>query len=186
MFDEFPKKVILKDGSGCDLKIADGTERDDLVDFFRRVSPDDLWCMNRDYTRVESVDMLLAQMNLAENVHVLACQEGRLMGIASLYFSRFGARKDIGEVEVIVDESFKKKRLGTWLILELQNIAISLGLELLKIELMAGKDDPVITSSKRLNFTPQATIKSYLKDMSGRYIDVVILTKEIHGHWGYH
>jgi hypothetical protein len=71
--------------------------------------------------------------------------------MGSVYFSRSGARKDIGEVKIIDDDRFKRKRLRTWLILELEGLASSLQLELLKIEFMAGKGDTAIIAAKRAN-----------------------------------
>jgi hypothetical protein len=183
IFEDFPKKIILKDSSECEFRIASGRERDDLIDFFQRVSPDDLWAMKRDYTRIESVRLFLKSITPSEHICILAYQGGRIIGMGSLYFSGFGARKEIGEVEIIVDDISKQKRLGTWLILELNGIASSLQLELLRIELMAGKDDAVITAAKRANFIQQAVLKHYLKDREGKSVDLFILVREIHEEW---
>jgi hypothetical protein len=183
IFEDFPKKIILKDSSECEFRIASGNERDDLIDFFQRVSPDDLWAMKRDYTRIESVILFLRSITPLEHICIFAYQGGRIIGMGSLYFSGFGARKEIGEVEIIVDDTSKQKRLGTWLMLEINGIASSLQLELLRIELMAGKDDAVINATKRANFIPQAVLKNYLKDREGESVDLFILVREIHEEW---
>ncbi len=183
LFEDFPKKIILKDNSECEFRISSGSERDDLIDFFQRVSPDDLWSMKRDYTRIESVKLFLKSITPSEHICILVYQGDRIIGMGSLYFSRFGARKNIGEVEIIVDDPSKRKRLGTWLILELEGLASSLQLELLKIELMAGKDDAAIIATKRANFIPRAVLKNYLKDREGNIVDLVILVREIYEEW---
>jgi hypothetical protein len=183
IFGDFPKEIVLKDSTLCEFRIAYGTEGDDLYDFFKRVSPDDLWVMRRDYTKRESIEPFVQSLNPSEHICIIAYQEGSIIGIGSLYFSTFGARQDIGEVEIIVAESFKQKRLGTWLILELASIAAALQLEILKIELISGKDDAAIIATKRANFIPQATLKNYLKDRNGTLQDVVILIKEISEEW---
>ena len=84
-------------------------------------------------------------------------------------------------MEIIVDESFKQKRLGTWLMLEVINIVTTLKLEVLRIELMASKDVAAIIATKRANFIPQEILKNYLKDRNGKFDDLVILIKEIYG-----
>jgi L-amino acid N-acyltransferase YncA len=134
----------------------------------------------RDYTRPEAVDVFIRSFNPEENVHLLAHHNEFLVGIGSLYFSHFGARQHIGKVEVLIDEQYKQKRLGTWIILELVSIAQFLKLELLEIQLVAGKDDAAITAARRINFIPQATLKNYLQDRNGRWMDLIVLLKEIH------
>ena len=180
IFEDFPKKIILKDSSECEFRIASGDERDKFTDFFKRVSADDLWAMRRDYTKAESVDLYFCSASSDENVTLLAYQEECIIGIGIINFSGFGARKDVGEVEIIVDESFKQKRLGTWLMLEVINIVTTLKLEVLRIELMASKDVAAIIATKRANFVPQAILKNYLKDRNGKFDDLVILIKEIY------
>jgi hypothetical protein len=183
MFDDFPKKIILKDSTECEFRIAKGDEKDDIIDFFKRVSPEDLWVQRRDYTKDESVDVLLHLIKNTENVYIIACQNDQIIGIGSIFYASYGAKKDIGDMEIVIDESYKQKRVGTWLVLELVALARQLKLEVVKIELMAGKDDAAIISAKRANFIPMATLKNFLKDRNGNLIDQVILIKEIHEEW---
>ena len=183
MITDYPKKIILKDNSECIFSIADSASIVGVEDLFKRVSPEDIWVMPRDYTRSESVRHFIDSFNPDDDIHLMIHQKGKLIGIGILHHTCFGAKKHIGEVEVIIDESFKQKRLGTWIILELTGIAQELKLEIIKIELVAGKDDAAITASRRLNFIPQATLKNYLQDQNGRWVDMVILVKEIHESW---
>ena len=160
-----------------------GISIEGVGDLFARVSSEDKWVMPRDYTNDESVRHFISSFNPDEAVHLMIHQEGKLIGMGILRHTSFGAKKHIGEVEVIIDEIYKQKRLGTWIILELAGIARELKLEIIKIELVAGKDDAAITASRRLNFIPQATLKNYLQDQKGRWVDMVILVKEIHESW---
>ncbi len=181
--EEYPKKIILKDNTECIFSIADRESIQSIPSLFKRVSQEDLWVMARDYTRPEAVEIFIRSFNPEENVHLLAHCKELLVGIGSLYFSRFGARQHIGKVEVLIDENYKQKRLGTWIILELVSIAQFLKLEILEIQLVAGKDDAAITAARRINFIPQATLKNYLQDRNGRWMDLIILLKEIHESW---
>jgi hypothetical protein len=183
MLEDYPKTIILKDHTECIFKIASRDDKNGIIAFFRRISPDDLWVLKRDYTDKDCVDFFINSINPFENIHLLACVKDIVIGMGSIYYTRFGARKHIGEVEVIIDESWKKKRVGSWIMLELAGMASFLKLDLLKIELIAGKDDPAIITSRRLNFIPQATLKNYLKDRNGKWVDLVILVKEISESW---
>ncbi len=183
MLDDYPKRIILKDHSECSFHTEWGHDKKGLEDFFKRVSTDDLWVLKRDYTQPESLDKFLQSLENQEGIRLFAYQNGKIIGMGGIQYTRFGAYKNIGEVEILIDEDYKKNRLGTWIILELISLASSLHLELLRIELIAGKDDPAIIASRRLNFTPQATLKNYLRDRKGRFVDLVILIKEIAEEW---
>ena len=179
MHKEFPKKIILKDGSPCEFRNEFSENIDEYIDFFKRVSPEDLWAMNNDYTNRKKVELFINKLRSDETVQIVAYQSESMIGIGVINFTRFGSKKNIGEIEMILDRSYKQKRLGTWLMLELSELAIKEKIELLKIELMAGKDDPVIIALKRTNFIPQAILKNYLKDKKGNYTDMVIMIREI-------
>ena len=183
MLEEYPRKIILSDSTECFFRVASSSDRDLIAGFFSRVSPDDLWAMKRDYTSGEAVDFYLQCLNPAENFILLALVGEAVVGIGSLHFSPFGARRHIGDIEIVIVDEYKKRRLGTWLLLDLAAVAAEKGLEILKIELMAGKDDAAIVSAKRVNFIPQATLTNYLQDRSGRWADIVILVKEIRETW---
>ncbi len=183
MLEDYPKAIILKDHTECIFKIASPDDKSELSDFFKRVSPDDLWVLRRDYTDRDCINVFINSLNPYENIHILSRADNKIIGMGSIYFTRFGAKKHIGDVEVMIDESWKKKRVGSWIMLELVSIASFLKLDLLKIELIVGKDDPAIITSRRLNFIPQATLKNYLKDRNGKWVDLVILVKEIFESW---
>lgn len=183
MYEDYPKTIILKDNTECIFSIANRESIKSVSGLFPRISAEDLWVMTRDYTRPEAIEIFIQSFNPDENIHLLAHCNEVIVGMGSLYFSRYGARQHIGKVEVLIDEKYKQKRLGTWIILELVSIAQFLKLELLEIQLVAGKDDAAITAARRINFIPQATLKNYLQDKNGRWMDLIILLKEIHESW---
>ena len=183
MKDEFPKKIILKDSSECEFRLTHSGTAEELLDFFNRVSPDDMWAMKRDYTKKENVEFLLHLYKHKEMLKIFAYQEEKLVGLGVINYYKFGAKKDIGEIEMMLDESFKQKRLGTWLMLDLTGLAAEIDLKLLRIDLMAGKDDPAIIALKRSNFTPHAILKNYMQNKDGSFSDQIILIKEIKEEW---
>ncbi|HON78870.1 MAG TPA: GNAT family N-acetyltransferase [Spirochaetota bacterium] len=183
MIENYPRTIILKDSTECLFRPVTENDKSAVAEFFTRVDPDDLWVLNRDYTKPEAVDFFYQCLNPGENIHILAISGEKILGMGSIHFTTFGARKHIGDVLILIDRDAKQKRLGSWIMLELISIASSLGLEILKIELVAGKDDAAIVASKRVNFIPQGTLKNYLQDRNGRWLDLIILIKEIHESW---
>lgn len=183
IMENYPRTIILKDSTECLFRPVEAEDREAVSDFFTRVDPGDLWVLNRDYTKPEAVNYFFQCLNPAENIHILAICDGKIIGMGSIQFTAFGARKHIGDVLILIDRKTKQKRLGSWIMLELISIASSLGLEILKIELVAGKDDAAIVASRRVNFIPQGTLKNFLQDRNGRWLDLIILIKEIHESW---
>ena len=183
MKQEFPKKIILKDNSECEFRLNHSGTVDELLDFFNRVPTDDIWAMKRDYTKKENVEFLLYLYEHKEMLKVFAYQGNKLVGLGVINYYKFGAKKDIGEIEIMLDSSFKQKRLGTWMMMELSSLAAEIDLKLLRIDLMAGKDDPAIIALKRSNFIPHAILKNYLQNKDGSFSDQVILIKEIKEEW---
>ncbi len=183
MFEEYPKTIVLKDRSECILRPAREDDREAIADFFSRVSADDLWVLSKDLTDAASLDSFIRCMDPKENVHIVALEGAVIIGMAILHYTPFGARRHIGEITVLVDPAHKSRRLGSWMMIELGTVAAHLGLEVLKIELVVGKDDAAIIAAKRANFIPQATLKNFLEDRNGKWADLVILIKEIHESW---
>ena len=73
--------------------------------------------------------------------------------------------------------------MGTWILLDLHNLAISLGLEILVMRLVEEKDAYVIRGVKRLDFRQEAVLKNYVKDKEGNSHHLLLMVKRLKGGW---
>jgi hypothetical protein len=116
-------------------------------------------------------------------ISIVAVLEGRIIAHATLIRKYYGANSHIGKIRISVDPSFRERHLGTWILLDLNNLAISLKLEILIMRLVEGWDSYVMKGVKRLDFHEEAVLKNYLKDRAGNPHNLIIMVKHLQGAW---
>jgi len=65
------------------------------------------------------------------------------------------------------------------------NLAISVGLEILVMELIEDRDVAAIRGAKRLDFFQESLLRDYVKDRQGNYHSLVIMVKRLYLGWKY-
>jgi len=180
---DYPKEVILKDGTGITLRpLADG-DQDALFRMFHRFSKDELWFLNQDVNDSDLIDGWVRNLNSKRVVSIIALLEGRVIANAVLMMKDYGAKKHIGKIRIAVDPAMREKRLGTWMLLDLINMAVAIGLKILVMRLIEDRDIAVIQGVKKLDFVEQAIFKDHVLDIEENPHNLVILTKRLHIRW---
>jgi len=77
----------------------------------------------------------------------------------------------------------REKRLGTWMLLDLINLAVAIGLKILVMRLIEDRDIAVIQGVKKLDFVERVVLKDHVLDMEENPHDLVILTKRLQTCW---
>jgi len=95
----------------------------------------------------------------------------------------YGAKKHIGKIRIAVAPDMREKRLGTWMLLDLINLGVAIGLRILVMRLIEDRDIDVIQGVKKLDFVERATLKDYVLDMEENPHNLVLLTKRLHTRW---
>ncbi len=180
---DYPKEVILKDGTGITLRsLADG-DQDALYGMFHRFPKDELWFLNHDVNDRALIDQWIGNLNSRRVVSIVALLEGRVIANAVLMMKGYGAKKHIGKIRIAVAPDMREKRLGTWMLLDLINLGVAIGLRILVMRLIEDRDIDVIQGVKKLDFVEQAILKDYVLDMEENPHNLVILTKRLHTRW---
>jgi L-amino acid N-acyltransferase YncA len=180
---DYPKEVILKDGTGITLRpLADG-DQDALFKMFHRFPKDELWFLNEDVNDSKLIDQWVRSLNSKRVVSIIALLEGRVIANAVLMMKDYGAKKHIGKIRIAVDPAMREKRLGTWMLLDLINMAVAIGLKILVMRLIEDRDIAVIQGVKKLDFVEQAIFKDHVLDMEENPHNLVILTKRLQARW---
>lgn len=181
----YPRPVILKDGSQVELALLEPQgQREQLMAFFSRLPAGDRWYLAYDVSDEEVVRGWLRNFdrNLALPV-VATTDEGRIAALCTLHRYGHGARGHIGRLRVMVDPEFRGQRLGTYMLLDLIQLAMDLGLSLLVSEFIKGVEDKGLRAARRLDFFEQAVIPDYAQDRRGNRYDLAIMVKRIHRGW---
>jgi GNAT superfamily N-acetyltransferase len=180
---DYPKEVILKDGTGITLRsLADG-DQDALYRMFHRFPKDELWFLNHDVNDRALIDQWIVNLNSRRVVSIVALLEGRVIANAVLMMKEYGAKKHIGKIRIAVAPDMREKRLGTWMLLDLINLGVAIGLRILVMRLIEDRDIDVIQGVKKLDFVERAILKDYVLDMEENPHNLVLLTKRLHTRW---
>lgn len=175
----YPKEIILKDGTGVTLRPLQPGDEQALFEMFRRLPDDDLWFLNHDVTDRELVAGWVANQDPSRAVSIVALLEGGIIANAVLMMKAYGAKRHIGKIRISVDPAYRDKRLGTWMLLDLVNLAMAVRLQLLTMRLVVGRDASIINGVRKLDFREEAVIEDYVLDMEGNPHDLVIMTKRV-------
>jgi len=179
LLKDYPKEVILKDGTGVSLRPLKDGDEDALFKMFRRLSVDDLWFLNHDVSDPGMIAEWINNLDPNRVISIVALMEGRIVGNAVLMMKRYGAKSHIGKVRISVDPGFRDKRLGTWMLLDLVNISMAMGLQMLVMRLVQDRDASIINSVRKLDFIEEAVLKNYLIGRGGQTHNLVIMTKRL-------
>jgi L-amino acid N-acyltransferase YncA len=180
---DYPKEVILKDGTGITLRPLMDGDQDALFRMFHRFPKDELWFLNHDVNDPSLMDEWIGNLKLKRVVSIVALLEGRVIANAVLMMKGYGAKKHIGKIRIAVEPAMREKRLGTWMLLDLINLAVAIGLKILVMRLIEDRDIAVIQGVKKLDFVERAIFKDYVLDMEENPHNLVILTKRLHTRW---
>ena len=183
VLNDYPKELILNDGTGVTLRpLADG-DQDALFKMFHRFPKDELWFLNQDVNDPDLIDGWVRNLNPKRVVSTIALLEGRVFANAVLMMKDYGAKKHIGKIRIAVDPAMREKRLGTWMLLDLVNMGVAIGLEILVMRLIEDRDVAVIQGVKKLDFVERAVLKDHVLDMEENPHNLVILTKRLQTRW---
>lgn len=177
----YPRPVILKNGTELTLRLLEpSSDGQRLVEFYRRIPAENRWYLWNDVSDEDVVYDQILDYDPRLVLPVVAVDgEQNIRGKATLYRYFPGARGHIARLRVVLDPWVSNQRLGTYMLLDLIQLAVNLGLELLVAELIQGIEDQGIRAASKLDFFEQARIKDYAKDPRGNYYDLVIMTKRL-------
>jgi RimJ/RimL family protein N-acetyltransferase len=182
MLDEYPKELVLKDGTPVTLRPLEPSDADLLVAFFQRIPADDRWYLRHDVTDPAVPRAWATAINYDRVIPIVALCDGRIIGDATLHRHRHGSSAHVGEIRLVIDPTMRAKRLGTWMVLDLIQLATGLGLEKLVAEI-ASSETAAIRALRHLDFVREAVLSELHKDTTGNPYDLVIMVKNLAPAW---
>jgi predicted acetyltransferase len=180
---DYPKEVILKDGTGVTLRPLKQGDENALFEMFKQFSKDELWFLNHDVSDPRLFEDWVKSLDLNRVVSIVALLEGRIISNAALMMKHYGAKSHIGKVRIAVEPSFREKRLGTWMLLDLVNVAMAIGLKMVVMRLVQERDASLMSAVRKLDFTEEAVLEDYVLDRGGDPCNLIIMTKRLPTEW---
>jgi L-amino acid N-acyltransferase YncA len=176
--DQYPKTIVLKDGTRVVLKAMTHKDRDALHRFFASIPDEDRKFLKQDVSKREVVESWIKDINYGRVFPLLAEVDGTIVADATLHRRGSGWLRHVGEVRIVVDPAYRRKGLGSHLLEELILLAADSGLEKLVAELVA-EEKAAIRAFQRFNFDQVAVIPSIVKDQDGRSRDLVVMVLDV-------
>jgi hypothetical protein len=115
---------------------------------------------------------------------IVALTEDRIAAHASLHLRGYGSTQHVGRLRIMVLPGFRHKRLGTWMLLDLIQLAMDKGLTDLRADFVVGVEDAGIDAACKMDFFKKALLEEYVKGPDGKRYDMLIMVKRLHKHWG--
>jgi RimJ/RimL family protein N-acetyltransferase len=182
MLEEYPKEAILKDGTRVTLRPLTQGDEEQLVSFFRRIPEDDRWYLRHDVSDSAAVRQWALAVDYERVIPIVAVHEERIVGDVTLHRRRYGSTRHLAEVRIVIDPEYRAKRLGTWMLLDVIQLATGLGLEKLVAE-VASNETAALKAIRRLDFVREAVIPELHKDRAGNECDLVVMVKNLAPRW---
>jgi hypothetical protein len=99
----YPTTYLTTDGAQMTIRPMVPEDKDELLDFFRRIPPADRFDLKEDVTDAKIIERWALTLDYSRALPLLAMLDGQIVGNATLHHRRAGARQHIGEVRVVVD-----------------------------------------------------------------------------------
>jgi L-amino acid N-acyltransferase YncA len=179
---DYPKTIILKDGDAVTLRPLTAADAEPLVAFFQRIPEQDRWYLRHDVRDAAMVRQWAREVNYARVIPIVAVKNERILGDATLHRHPYGSSRHIGEVRIVIDPSVRGQRLGTWMVLDVIQLATGLGLEKLVAEIVSG-ETAALKAFRHLDFVREAVISELHKDHTGNFCDLIIMVKNLVKTW---
>jgi acetyltransferase len=178
-----PQTVTLKSGSLVTLRPLKPDDEPQFVQFFSSLPPEHVEFL-KDNLRDPEVAHSFIRLREPDQVQTLLAfsEDGRVVGNATLYMDRYGWRRHVGTVHVVVAPEYLGQRLGKTLVRELMSYATLRGLKKLDVQVLDSQVGAQI-AFKHLGFREEARLRGHAMDLHGNTHDIVILTIDVYDPW---
>ena len=171
---KFPKKTALKDGLKCTLRPLRRADEGEFHQFFLAVPEAERMFIKHRVTEPEVIRGWCENIDLGRNFPLLAFNDGKIIGDATLHQQLGGWKRHIGRVSVLVHPQYRGRGLAKALVNEIVAIASNLGLEKVEAEFIGGQD-AAIKMFALLGFSNLLRLEDYVKDMQAISHDYVLM-----------
>lgn len=179
---DFPKVSNIKDGRELIIRNIEKTDEAELIRFMKDLPPDERIYFRDDVTDPEVIHRWVHEIDFTKVVPLIGLTEERIVANWSLHLSdQFWTRHMI-HIRGIVGPEFRGHGIAAKMVFELLTIAGDLGIERVVIELVA-QQKRLLSRFTAIGFKLEAVLKGWVKDHTGNYNDLLILTMELEPAW---
>ncbi len=176
----YPLEVALTDQQVLSLRIAGANDREAIIEFARALPEQDLLFLRVDITQAESVDHWLNNIAEGTTLSIIAYDDGRMAGYATVDRTPARWTRRVGELRLTVGLDYRGQGLGRHLSARIFDVARALGLKKLSAN-MTPDQRGAQAAFQRLGFVAEALLTDYVEDREGNLHDLVVMTYDVDG-----
>ena len=154
-----------------------------LRDFYAAIPEDGRWYMPYDMLDPEMLRKWIDGAGKDTVLSIVALSNEQIVAHASLHTRLYGSTKHIGRLHILVLPVFQHKRLGTWMLLDLIQLAMDKNLRDLRADFVVGIENAAIDAAFKLDFFKAAMLENHIMDPKGKRHDMLIMVKRLHKDW---
>ena len=176
------KTETLKDGTKVTIRNLTVEDLDRLMSFYRSLPEEDIKYLRVDVTNKNIVKQRIEFAKAGDIFRIIALKGDSIIADGALELTTEEWRRHQGELRVIVAEEFRRKGVGMIIMRELYFLAMEKKVEKVVAKMMK----PQIaarTICMTLGFHEELVIPDYVKDQTGNFQDLIIMTCDIQELW---
>jgi L-amino acid N-acyltransferase YncA len=177
----YPTIYLTEDSVQVTIRPMVPEDKEDLLDFFRRIPQADRFDLKEDVTDPKIMERWALTLDYTRVLPLLAILDGKIVGDGTLHYRRAGSRQHVGEVRVVVDPAYRNRGIGKGLLHKLVEIAGDKGLEKLMFEVIASTEAVAQHTAQMLGFVPVAILPGHVCDAEGNAHDLIIMERRLLG-----
>jgi L-amino acid N-acyltransferase YncA len=176
------KTETLKDGTKVTVKNLTIEDLDRLMSFYRSLPEEDLKYLRVDVTNRNIIKQRIEFAEAGGIFRIIALKGDSIIADGALELTTEERSRHQGELRVIVAEEFRRKGVGMIIMREIYFLAIEKKVEKVVAKMMK----PQVAARnicETLGFHEEVLIPDYVKDQTGKFQDLVIMSCNIQELW---
>ena len=174
---DYPADVQLE-GDALTLRFLERGDRDAVLAFARGLPAHDLLFLPRDITEPEVIDQWLRDVEEGYYTTVVATLGGRVVGYASVAGDRLDWMRHVAELQVLISEEMRGRRLGRVLTEQAFALAKQRGVQKM-VAHMTTDQEAAIRVFARMGFRREGRLRNQVIDRHGALHDLQIMSLDI-------
>jgi L-amino acid N-acyltransferase YncA len=173
------KTETLKDGKKVVIRSLTLKDLDKLMEFYRTLPQEDRKYLRVDVTDRDVVAKRIKLIDEGNVIRIIALDKNTIVADGALELSGEEWRKHQGEIRVIVARRYRRRGLGMVMMRELYFLAAENNVEKVVAKMMRPQT-AARTICHKLGFKEELLLPDYVKDLSGKLQDLIIMTCDLH------
>ncbi len=179
----YPKKLTLRDQTDVNVQIMRPELEDNLKQFFAILPASERVHFRDDVSDPAVIQQWSQNIDLDRVIPLIATDDNdEIVANWTLHHREHGWTRHHGHIRGIVTLKWRKKGLATQMVRELLRIAGSMEIERVVIELVEPQMQ-LLERYRKIGFKIDAVLKDWVKDFSGRYNDIHVLSTQLEPAW---